>query len=333
MGCCSLMILSFDDRCSRSYSCRTCCVSVEVLDSTNSHSSKRMNFWTLFSFIFCSLRSDYLFLASLDSFSSIGLDKGGLPGVAALGMALALSTPLSDSSITTGHVLALFVPVLSLADLGAVYQYSQYIQCNILKQLALPTLLGLFLGFSFLGSFSDHLLRLSAGFALLLIALLHFALPSLLKYTSLQLHTSSSLPFTDSDYRSDDDSKTSMKKWLSSLKIWIFGGSIGYFTIISNIAGPIAVIFFIQLNLQKNELNGTRSCLFLLINCLKIPIQIWLGNILFEDLTLIGMLCGVSVMMTFITASYLMPYLHQESFVTISWTLVIVSALKLILQL
>jgi uncharacterized protein len=284
--------------------------------------------------VLCQVRSIYSSFTHLSGLS-IGLDKGGLPGVAALGMAFALSAPLSDSSVTVGHVLAIFVPVLSLADLGAVYKYSQFIQWNIVKQLSLPILLGLALGFYFLGSFSDHLIRLLAGTALLLLALFHLFLPSLLIiFTGSNQQPLSLLPFSlPLSQFNENQSKISFKKWIPgivSLKFWIFGVSIGSFTIISNIAGPIVVAFLIQMNLPKDQLNGTRSCLFLLINCLKIPIQIWLGNIHPEDMTIIAMLCSIAIVITFLTASYLMPYLHQQSYVRLTWILVIVCAVDLI---
>jgi uncharacterized membrane protein YfcA len=255
-------------------------------------------------------------------FLSIGLDKGGLPGIAALGMALALSSPVSDSTMSTGRVLAIFVPVLSIADLGAVYKYSKTIEWDVLKQLSIPTLLGLLIGFYFIGSLRDDLIRVFAGSALLILSLLHIILPHL---SSLQL--TSTLP------QFYNSKSTKSKKWRSSLQVWIFGLSIGSFTIISNIAGPIAVTYLIELGLQKNELNGTRSCLFLLINCIKIPCQIYLGNLQFEDLLMIQSLCLVALMVTFLTASYLMPIIQQGNFETITWVLVIVSAIKLIFQL
>lgn len=262
-------------------------------------------------------------LTSITFFVSIGLDKGGLPGIAALGMALALSSPITDLTITTGKVLAIFVPVLSIADLGAVYKYSKTIQWNVLRQLSLPILIGLGIGFYWMGVLKDDLIRLFAGYALLILSILHFILPY---FSSLPL---SLLP----QYSSDSKTFMKSKQWISFLKVWIFGLSIGSFTIISNIAGPIAVTYLIQLGLQKNELNGTRSCLFLLINCIKIPCQIYLGNLVLDDFLIIQLLCFVALLVTFLTATYLMPSIRQANFETITWILVIASALKLILKL
>jgi uncharacterized membrane protein YfcA len=239
-------------------------------------------------------------------------------------MAIALSSPVTDLTMTTGRVLAIFVPVLSIADLGAVYKYSKTIEWNVLRHLSIPILIGLLIGFYCIGFFKDDLIRVFAGFALLILSFLHFILPY---FTSLHF----SFPLLPQFY----DSKTSLKskQWISFLKVWIFGLSIGSFTIISNIAGPIAVAYLIQLGLQKNELNGTRSCLFLLINCVKIPCQIYLGNLQFDDFVMIQFLCLLALLITFLTASYLMPFIQQANFETITWSLVVVSALKLILQL
>lgn len=234
-------------------------------------------------------------------------------------MAVALSTSTTDETITTGRILALFVPVLSLADLGAVYKYSNTIEWNIIKQLTLPIIIGIGFGVYFIGSFKDDLIRVFAGYSLLFLSIFHFIFPYLITIQP-------SLPIFY-------DSKTSIKKWFFILKAWIYGLFIGFFTIISNIAGPIAVTYLIQLGLQKNELNGTRSCLFLLINCIKIPCQIYLGNLQFTDSLIILSLCLIAILFTLMTASYLMPLIQQQSFETITWLLVIISALKLILRL
>lgn len=236
-------------------------------------------------------------------------------------MAIALSTPTTDETITTGRILALFVPVLSLADLGAVYKYSTTIEWNILKQLALPILLGLCIGVYFIGYLKDDLIRVLAGYALLALSFLHFSHPYI---------STSQLPLPKFH---DSNSKTSLKRWLGLLRACVFGLFIGYFTIISNIAGPIAVTYLIQLGIQKNELNGTRSCLFLLINCIKIPCQIYLGNLQFTDVMMIVSLCFIAIIFTIVTASYIMPHIQQRNFDTITWVLVIVSAFKLILKL
>ena len=87
--------------------------------------------------------------------------------------------------------------------------------------------------------------------------------------------------------------------WFSA----IFGITGGFATTIGNIAGPLMAVFLLSMKLPKNSYVGTTAWYFLIINFLKLPIQIFLWkNIspktLLFDLTLApviiaGMVLGI----------------------------------------
>ena len=62
-------------------------------------------------------------------------------------------------------------------------------------------------------------------------------------------------------------------------KGWLFAGSTGiaagFTTMMGNLAGAFANLFFLATGLKKNEIIGTAAWLFLIINIIKLPFHIW----------------------------------------------------------
>ena len=82
-------------------------------------------------------------------------------------------------------------------------------------------------------------------------------------------------------------------------------------------------------SLEKRELNGTRAWIFAIMNFIKIPVQIYKGNILISDLEMLIPASLVAVAVTFITEHFVLPKINQKIFEESSWLLVIVGAYKL----
>lgn len=54
-----------------------------------------------------------------------------------------------------------------------------------------------------------------------------------------------------------------------------FGISGGFSTMIGNAAGPIMAVYLLSMDLPKRTFIGTTAWFFFLINCSKLPLQIW----------------------------------------------------------
>jgi hypothetical protein len=69
------------------------------------------------------------------------------------------------------------------------------------------------------------------------------------------------------------------KKSESVPRHWAFAGSMGILagitTMIGNLAGAFANIFFLAMRLPKNEFIGTAAWLFLIVNVCKLPLHIF----------------------------------------------------------
>jgi len=83
--------------------------------------------------------------------------------------------------------------------------------------------------------------------------------------------------------------------WFSA----IFGIAGGFSSMIGNVAGPIMTVFLLSIRLPKNNFVGTSAWFFLIVNYLKLPLQIFAWNnitakTLLFDLTLIpAVIAGV----------------------------------------
>ena len=113
---------------------------------------------------------------------------------------------------------------------------------------------------------------------------------------------------------------------------WLHGLLIGTFTVMANVAGPVAVMYFLQLGMSKMQINGTRSWLFVLTNSIKIPVQLLLGNIQLADALLVCPLALVAVLSTLLAAVLLVPHVQQDTFERAAWLLVVVGALSLVMR-
>lgn len=109
-----------------------------------------------------------------------------------------------------------------------------------------------------------------------------------------------------------------------------FGFLIGFFTIVANLAGPIMVIYMLQLELPKMQMNGTRAWFFILVNCIKIPVQIYLGNLNINQIQLLIPLILIGIISTVISAEIIVPRIDQRRFEQISWGFVFIGAVKLV---
>ncbi|NHF59006.1 sulfite exporter TauE/SafE family protein [Flavobacteriaceae bacterium TP-CH-4] len=75
---------------------------------------------------------------------------------------------------------------------------------------------------------------------------------------------------------------------------WAFAGFMGILagitTMIGNLAGAFANIFFLAMRLPKNEFIGTAAWLFFIINIFKLPFHIWSWGTITTDTLLIDLL-------------------------------------------
>ena len=192
-----------------------------------------------------------------------------------------------------------------------------YVRWDILKILVIPFTIGIYIGFRCLGMFSELIIKKIVGAILLIISLIYFG-----------------KQYFATNSKKSDEKSTTIVKSSPNLLLAIFVGVIsGLFTMLANVAGPIVVLFLMKCDLQKLELNGKRAWLFLYVNCLKIPIQLYLNNLKLdkEMLSTIIPCCLLAIAVTIATEKFLMKHIQQSLFERISYLLVMLGAIRLII--
>ena len=74
-------------------------------------------------------------------------------------------------------------------------------------------------------------------------------------------------------FLSENRKSTAIPK--SKVFSWIMGFLAGFTTMIGNLAGPVANIYFLAIRFPKNEFIGTAAWLFFIINIFKLPFHIF----------------------------------------------------------
>lgn len=157
---------------------------------------------------------------------------------------------------STGIVL----PMLCIADLFAVFYYHRHADWKHIGKLLPWTAVGLLAALLLGTSISDHQFKMLIGYTVLI---------------------SLAVMVWQDFFRKSDEMPTAT--WFSA----IFGFGAGFSTMIGNAAGPLMAIYLLSARLPKNIFIGTGAWFFLIVNYMKVPLQVvfW-KNITFHSLTL-----------------------------------------------
>jgi len=171
---------------------------------------------------------------------SIGLGKAGLKGVDGLGvilMAIALGTKLS-----TGIVL----PLLCMGDVAAVKVYDRHAKWHHLRKLLPWIIIGILAGVYFGKDMDEDLFRKIMVFTIIV---------TLAIVVWMEFRSSFHIPES---------------------RIFSAGTGLvaGFTTMIGNMAGAFANLYFLSMKVPKNDFIGTTAWLFLFINLFKMPFQL-----------------------------------------------------------
>jgi uncharacterized membrane protein YfcA len=178
-------------------------------------------------------------LIMLSSFI-IGMSKAGLKGVDMLSVTLMAFVFGSKSS--TGIVL----PLLCLADIAAVIYYHRHVQWKHFWKLSPWMVAGILLGV-WLGKDMNEVLFRKIMAVIILITIVIVVFMERRKSQDVPQHP---------------------------LFAATTGLSAGFTTMIGNLAGAFANLYFLAMRMPKNNFIGTAAWLFLFINLFKLPFQV-----------------------------------------------------------
>lgn len=172
---------------------------------------------------------------------AIGLAKGGLKGVDML--AVTIMALLFGGKSSTGVVL----PLLCVADIAAVAYYNRHAQWKhfwkVIPWMIIGVLLGVFVGKDMNEAIFRKVMAVIIVITIAIVLWMEFR-----KSTSVPQH-----PFFATGT----------------------GLAAGFTTMIGNLAGAFANLYFLAMRLPKNDFIGTAAWIFLVMNLFKLPFQVF----------------------------------------------------------
>jgi uncharacterized protein len=214
------------------------------------------------------------FLAAL----ILGLGKAGIKGLGVV--IVTLMAIVFGGKASTG----VLIPLMIVADIFAVIYYHRHTQWKFLRKL-LPTMfLGVLLGVWFGNDISEQLFKhIMAVFILLTVIIMIWM---------------------------------DRKKTLGIPKHWLFTGSMGllagFTSMIGNLAGAFATIYFLAMRLPKNEFIGTAAWLFFIVNVFKLPFHIFVWKTVTTESLFLNLFLIPGIIIGFFTGVTLVKLLNNE---------------------
>jgi uncharacterized membrane protein YfcA len=171
----------------------------------------------------------------------IGLSKAGIKGLDML--TVTFMAIVFGSKSSTGVVL----PLLSLADIAAVFYYNRHAQWNHFRMLVPWMVAGILLGvFTGKDMQEDLFKKVMAGIIFITIVIVLI----------MEYRKSQQVP--------------SHPAFAAST-----GLAAGFTTMIGNLAGAFSNLYFLAMRMEKNNFIGTSAWIFLFMNLFKMPFQIF----------------------------------------------------------
>jgi len=181
------------------------------------------------------------FILAFTAATILGLAKAGLKGSSIL--AVVLLALVYGTKASTGIML----PLLILGDIMAVLYYKRHVKWNYLFKYLPAVIIGILTAVYVGKSLNETEFKFW-------MALIIFLSVVIMLWRERSANTA--LPNN-----------------------WIFAGPIGlatgFSTMIGNLAGGFANLFFLSTGLPKNEIIGTSAWLFMIINLFKLPFHIY----------------------------------------------------------
>jgi len=188
--------------------------------------------------IFASLSTTNLLLILISAFL-LGMAKAGLKGIDLLNVTL--MALVFGGKASTGIVL----PLLCAADIAAVAYYHRHAQWHHFRKLMPWMVLGILIGV-YTGKDLDE-----AMFRRIMALIIVFTVGTLLFMENRRTEKIPTHPLFASST----------------------GIAAGFTTMIGNLAGAFANLYFLAMRLPKNDFIGTAAWVFLVINLFKLPFQ------------------------------------------------------------
>ena len=216
----------------------------------------------------------------------LGLAKAGIKGIGII-IVVILAFVFGEKAST-----GILLPMLICADILAVIYYHRHAQWKYILKLLPMMIVGVLVGVWLGNDISEVIFKKLMAIIIIGSVVLMFI--------------------------SESRKSTTVPK--NKLFSWIMGFLAGFTTMIGNLAGPVANIYFLAMRFPKNEFIGTAAWLFFIINLFKLPFHFFVWKtVSVETLVLNSVMVPVVVVGFFVGASIvkLISNLNYRRFILI----------------
>lgn len=178
----------------------------------------------------------------------------------------------------------ILIPLMVVADILAVFYYNRHTQWKFLLKILPTMVLGVLIGVWFGNDISEKLFKqIMAIFIILTVIMMVWM---------------------------------DRKRNMAVPKHWFFASSMGLLSgitsMIGNLAGSFADIYFLAVRLPKNQFIGTAAWLFLIINVFKLPFHIFVWKTVTSESLLLNLFLIPGILLGFISGVALVKLLNNE---------------------
>jgi uncharacterized protein len=219
----------------------------------------------------------------------VGISKTGVPGLSILVVPL-MVLAVGDARQSAGWLL----PLLSMADVFALYYWRRHAAASRLFSLAPWVLAGMAVGAAAL-SFNEHTLRFIVGAIVVVMLALYF-----------WRRLATPVPAHSAPY----------------------GIAAGFATTVANAAGPVMVLYLLSKRLPKEEFLATGAWFFFVINLSKMPIYAWHGLISPRSLAFDALMIP-AVALGAVSGRWLVEHIPERVFEVLVVALTVISTVLL----
>lgn len=222
--------------------------------------------------------TNFQWLLSFLGIFLLGFSKSGIKGVGVI-IVLIMAFVFGGKAST-----GVLIPLMIVADIFAVIYYHRHTQWGLLIKLLPSMIVGVLIGVWFGNDISEQLFKqIMAVFILITVAIMIFM-------------------------------ERKKNKSVPTNRLFSNGMGLlsGITSMIGNLAGAFASIYFLAMRLPKNEFIGTAAWLFFIINVFKLPFHIivW-KTVTFETLTL-NLFLVPGVLIGFFTGVQLVKLINND---------------------
>lgn len=210
----------------------------------------------------------------------LGLSKSGIKGIGIV-IILVLAFVFGEKAST-----GILLPMLIVADIFAVVYYNKHAQWNYIKKLMPAMVIGVLVGVWVGNDISEELFKR-------IMAIIIIGSVFIMFYTE--------------------------RKPLNDVPNNVFFASsmgflAGFSTMVGNLAGPIANIYFLATRLPKNEFIGTAAWLFFIINVFKLPFHFFVWHTVNTESLILNSVLIPFVIIGFFLGAYMVKMISNLNY-------------------